>query len=205
MVNERRICIIGGIIALSVTAIIGYVILLSRSCQFNGNKPSLDFKNMTRMKLEDGSVLADLEGYLSITNNEKTLFLPLKVQSMTSTLKNSVPCLEIASDCAKISITFETSRDRYVIDRISANFINNEKVHQECSTNMLEIYWRKDTHYSCRELKTYPCYLRTDDGNSTEVAKINIGLELEVGRDVFDSKKQPYCYQKPPIFCFTGN
>lgn len=191
---------VGSLILISAIALIALVAWFNTTshCEFLGDQPRPDFNNMTRIGFDTGNVLANFEGYLEVTEASKAKsFLPLLAKSIEGKSEksgdNSHGCL-ITADCGLVRLGIATIGVDYVINKIQVEFQDKGGAWRVCSTRLLDIHFRQEKHYSCKKLKTYPCTM--DDG---QTATVNLGLELELDRDL--TKVTPGEYLRPASPC----
>lgn len=193
--DTKKILIIGGVTAVSITFIVGLAIWLSSpSCQLVENEPTLELHNMARKGSKDRTALADFEGYIDVVQDGARSFLPLNLKSVSVYKEETSLELTIIADCARITFEVDTSSG-YSINSAIVNIFSNQVKLRECSINMLQIYFDNDTHYSCRKRKKYRCFAHGD----IEVAEIHFGLEIEVDRNPNRAVSDEYLTQ--PSFC----
>lgn len=186
--DAKKILIIGGVAAVSITVIVGLTIwLILPSCQLIENEPVLELYKMTRVESKDRTALVDFEGYLKISSQaSKKVFLPLYAKSLEVYAEDAQREVTINTDCAKIIVKIlpTDNNPTYSLKKITVIFSDENGAHKTCSTEPLEIYYNKTTHYSCHRLRTYSCRIRnSEEGDASEIAKINLGLEIEAYRD----------------------
>lgn len=209
LLKEKRILTLGGIIGVSLITIVGLIIWsCSGSCSFSENEPVFDLERMARVESDDHTALMDFEGYLSTERNVtgeasyKQIFLPLSAKSVKLVQiykERGRSDVILATNCAKITFKLQLTNDEknYYAGLFEVEFTDESGVRQACAA-LSHVYWtRDDSHYSCRELKSYSCL---DQG--LEIARLNIGLEFEINRD--PKKVTSGEYLTRPTGCIGG-
>lgn len=188
MMDTKKILIIGGVTVVSVAVIVGLTIwLISPSCWFIENEPVLELYNMTRVESKDRTALVGFDGYLKILSQASSnkVFLPLSAKSLEVYAEDAQREVIINTDCAKIivKISQPDNDSTYNLKKITVIFSDENGARKTCFTEPLEIFYKKTAHYSCHRLRTYSCKVKNPEGDNSEIAKINLGLEIEAYRD----------------------
>lgn len=204
MVDANKVFIFGGIAAISATILIGSAIWLgSSTCRPGNTEPILDLNNMRQVESKDKTALVNFEGYLAIRgqmNDTTRRFLALSTESLEVYAEDTKLDVVVGTNCAKIIIKVvpASSSPRYFIKKMTAEFSDENGIRRACSTDELDIYYDKMTHYTCRRLRTHYCQGTNPDGEMIELS-INYGLEIEVYRDPKQAKSGQYL--TPPKYC----
>lgn len=177
-------------------------------------EPSQNLYNLHLMSSCDNQTLVGFAGYLMLSRTGvERKFLPLTPRSIEVFGDSDRRSIVLATDCAEISIKIwkttkaANGRPKYTIVRLSAVFTDYDGQVIMCSTKKLDLSYDTSTHYSCREMNSYPCLARAlianpSESDYIEVARINLGLEIETDRD---SNTQPGIFSKVTTHCPDGN
>lgn len=213
---ERSHIVFGALAILSIVAIITVFIGLSinRSCQFIDVEPYQNLYNLHLMDSDNNQTLVGFAGYLMLLKaGVGRMFLPLIPKSIKVFGNSDRRSIVLETDCAEVNIkiwkTNATKSSHYGIVRLSANFIDYDGQFTICSTKKLDLEYNTNRYYSCKELNSHPCFARVSntiqpsEDSYVEVARINLGIEVETDRESADVK--PGEFTKPATYCPDGN
>lgn len=216
MIIDRPHIVFGAMALLSIVAIATVFIGLSlnKSCQFVGVEPYQNLYNLHLMNSDDNQTVVGFAGYLMLLKaGVGRMFLPLIPKSIKVFGNSDRRSIMLETDCAQVNIkiwkTNSTKSSHYTIVRLSANFIDYDGQFTICSTKKLDLDFNTNRYYSCRELNSHPCFARIQNANQpsedsyVEVARINLGFEVETDRESADVK--PGEFLKPATYCSDGN
>lgn len=218
MTLDRPQIILSALIILSIITIATVLIIFlsNKSCKFTDIEPLQNLYNLNLMNSNDNQTLVGFAGYLMLTKvGVERKFLPLNPKSIQVFGDSDRRSIVLATDCAEINIKIwktisgvPNESARYNIVRLSMIFTYYDGQDIICSTKKLDLSYETNTHYSCRELNSHPCLARVSstnpsEGDYIEVARLNLGLEVETDRDISDTK--PGIFSKTTTHCPDGN